>query len=187
MLRRPGRRADRGASAVEFALVSPLLFTLLFGIIDYGLYFADALSVQQGVSDAAREATLSVGSVAANWPGDGSCGAATTVLNAAATNDLAKVACRLSDTVTPVAGGVLAVKAEIVTPAGSPTAAWSTGNRLRVCAVMRHSAVMPFVPLPAGGLVTSRVDMPIEPGGAPLLLNPVAQDPSGAGADWSWC
>jgi TadE-like protein len=185
VLRLPGRGADRGASAVEFALVSPLLFTLLFGIIDYGLYFADALSVQQGVSDAAREATLSVGSVAANWPGDGSCGAVPTLLGG--TNDLAKVACRLSDTVTPVAGGVLAVKAEIVTPAGSPTATWSTGNRLRVCAVTRHSAVMPFVPLPAGGLVSSRVDMPIEPGGAPLLLNPVAQDPSGAGADWSWC
>jgi hypothetical protein len=168
--------------------VSPLLFTLLFGVIDYGLYFGDALSVQQGVSDAAREATLSVGSVAPNWPGDGTCGAIPTVLNAAASNDLAKVACRLSDTVTPVAGGVLAVKAEIVTPAGAPTTTWSTGNRLRVCAVTRHSAVMPFVPLPAGGVVTSRVDMPIEPGGPPLLqLNPVAQDPSGVGADWSWC
>src|SRR3954447_24530492 len=67
------RRGDRGASAVEFALVSPLLFTLLFGAIDYGLYFADALSVQQRVADAARDATLSVGSVAANWPGSGSC------------------------------------------------------------------------------------------------------------------
>src|SRR5437868_13503743 len=84
----PRRRGDRGASAVEFALVSPLLFTLLFGIIDYGLYFADALSVQQGVSDAAREATLSVGSTAANWPGDGACGAAPTSPGPTGTNDL---------------------------------------------------------------------------------------------------
>jgi Flp pilus assembly protein TadG len=170
-------------------MVSPLLFTLLFGVIDYGLYFADALSIQQGVSDAAREATLSVGSIAANWPGDGACGAVPSVLDPTATNDLAKVACQLSDTVTPVAGGVLAVKAEIVTAAGVPTTTWSMANRLRVCAMTRHAAVMPFVPLPAGGLVTSRVDMPIQPGGpaSPLLLNPVAQDPSGMGADWSWC
>jgi hypothetical protein len=29
--------------------------------------------------------------------------------------------------------------------------------------------------------------MPIQPGNAPLVLNPVAQDPSAIGADWSWC
>src|SRR3954451_14523937 len=87
------RRGDRGASAVEFALVSPLLFTLLFGAIDYGLYFADALTVQQSVTDAARDATLSVGSVAANWSGSGSCPVVVSVLGSSATNDLAKVAC----------------------------------------------------------------------------------------------
>src|SRR3954471_22013376 len=94
--RRRGR--DRGASAVEIALVSPLLFTLLFGAIDYGLYFADALTVQQSVTDAARDATLSVGSVAANWSGSGSCPVVVSVLGSSATNDLAKVACNLSDT-----------------------------------------------------------------------------------------
>ena len=75
---RPARRRhprDRGAAAVEFALVSPLLFMLLFGILDYGLFMADVLSVQQGVGDGAREATLAVGSTSANWPGDGNCGA----------------------------------------------------------------------------------------------------------------
>src|SRR3954454_3164613 len=91
----PRRRADRGASAVEFALLSPLLFALLFGAIDYGLYFADAMTVQQGVSDAARDATLSVGSVSANWPGTGSCPLQPLpVLNASASGDLAKVVCR---------------------------------------------------------------------------------------------
>jgi TadE-like protein len=179
-------RKDRGASAVEFALVSPLLFTLLFGIIDYGLYFADALAVQQGVADAAREATLSVGSVSANWAGDGSClpGLATI-----ATNDLAKVVCKASSSIEPVGGGVLAVKAEIVGPDGTPTNLWAPGNRLRLCGVTRHAAVLPFVPMPSGGVLTSRVDMPIQPGGptSALLLNAVAQDASIAGTTWSWC
>ena len=63
-----GTRRERGAVAVEFALVSPLLFALLFGLVDYGLYFADVLSVRQATTDAAREATLSVGNISANWP-----------------------------------------------------------------------------------------------------------------------
>jgi hypothetical protein len=183
------RREDRGASAVEFALVSPLLFTLLFGAIDYGLYFADALTVQQGVSDAAREATLSVGSVASNWQGSGSCPVQVTSLDGLATAELSKVVCLLSNSVQPIGGGVLYVKAEVVKADGTPASAWSSiqGNRLRVCAVTRHSAVLPFVPMPSGGTLTAKVDMPIQPNNIPLALNPVAQDPSAIGANWSWC
>jgi Flp pilus assembly protein TadG len=181
------RREDRGASAVEFALVSPLLFTLLFGAIDYGLYFADALTVQQSVADADRDATLSVGSVSANWPGSASCPVTTSTLSASATNDLAKVACSLSDSTQPIGGGVVAVKVEVVTPAGTPTAVWAQPNRLRVCALTRHSAVLPLVPMPDGGLIASKTEMPIQPGNAALLLNPVAQDAATAGGDWTWC
>jgi Flp pilus assembly protein TadG len=181
------RRGERGASAVEFALVSPLLFTLLFGAIDYGLYFADALTVQQSVADAARDATLSVGSVSANWPGSGSCPVATSVLGSGATNDLAKVACGLSESTQPVGGGVVAVKTEVVTPDGTPTAVWAQGNRLRVCALTRHTAVLPLVPMPDGGTIRTKTEMPIQPGNAPLLFNAVAQDAGVAGGDWTWC
>ncbi len=117
------RRKDRGASAVEFALVSPLVFTLLFGAIDYGLYFADAMTVQQGAADAARNATLSVGGTAANWPGDASCLPGLAMSGAG--NDLAKVACSLSTSVQPIGGGMLVVKAEVVTPDGTPTTSWA--------------------------------------------------------------
>lgn len=43
-----------GASAVEFALISPLLLLMLAGIVDYGSYFSTAHGVQQIVNDAAR-------------------------------------------------------------------------------------------------------------------------------------
>jgi hypothetical protein len=46
------RRADRGASAVEFALVLPFLLLLVFGLIQYGLLFWAI----QGGSDVARHA-----------------------------------------------------------------------------------------------------------------------------------
>jgi|tagenome__1003787_1003787.scaffolds.fasta_scaffold20532682_2 Flp pilus assembly protein TadG len=46
------RRDEGGAAAVEFALLAPIVLLLVFGIIQYGLYFwAD-----QGGSDAGRDA-----------------------------------------------------------------------------------------------------------------------------------
>ena len=45
------RAAERGAAAVEFALVLPLLMVIVFGIVNYG----DMLSVRQSVSQAAAE------------------------------------------------------------------------------------------------------------------------------------
>jgi hypothetical protein len=46
---RPGRR--RAAALIEFAVVAPLLLTLLFGIIEYGYVFM----IRQTVVHAARE------------------------------------------------------------------------------------------------------------------------------------
>src|SRR4051794_32956628 len=152
------RHEDRGASAVEFALVSPLLFTLLFATIDYGLYFADVLTVQQGAADAARDATLSVGSASDAWPGTGDCGASPTQsLVTGVSTDLSKVVCGLSTSVQPLGGGVVAAMAEIVDANGNPSAQWAQGSRLRVCAETTHEAVLPFVPLPDGGVVRTRV------------------------------
>lgn len=44
-------RDARGAAAVEFALILPVLMVLVFGIVNYG----DMLSVRQSVSQAASE------------------------------------------------------------------------------------------------------------------------------------
>lgn len=46
----------RGAAAVEFALVAPLLFLLLFGIIDLALMFWVNLSMQYAVREGTRYA-----------------------------------------------------------------------------------------------------------------------------------
>lgn len=45
------RRARRGTATVELAVVSPLLFAMLFGIIEFGWLF----SVQNTLVNAARE------------------------------------------------------------------------------------------------------------------------------------
>ena len=43
------RRNDRGAAAVEFALVVPLLGMLLFGIITFGLGYSDKVALVNAV------------------------------------------------------------------------------------------------------------------------------------------
>jgi Flp pilus assembly protein TadG len=45
------RRSERGAVAVEFALIAPVLFLLIFGIIDFGFGF----QAWDGSAAAARE------------------------------------------------------------------------------------------------------------------------------------
>jgi Flp pilus assembly protein TadG len=49
---RPRRRTEKGAAALEFALVIPFLLILVFGLIQWGLYFWS----YQGGADAARQA-----------------------------------------------------------------------------------------------------------------------------------
>jgi Flp pilus assembly protein TadG len=48
---RPCRRNRQGAAAVEFALVAPVFFLMVFGIFEFGR----AIMVQQVLSNAARE------------------------------------------------------------------------------------------------------------------------------------
>jgi Flp pilus assembly protein TadG len=52
------REKETGAVLVEFALVVPLLFLILFGIIDFSLVMFSYISVRQGTSAGAREAAV---------------------------------------------------------------------------------------------------------------------------------
>lgn len=53
-------RGDRGAAAVEFALVTVLLLTLLFGIIQYGFFFFQSTAAEHGAREGARLAAVGV-------------------------------------------------------------------------------------------------------------------------------
>ncbi|MAO80876.1 MAG: pilus assembly protein TadE [Nocardioides sp.] len=47
-------REQRGAAAVEFALVAPLLLLLVFGVISYGYMLSFRQALSQGVAEGAR-------------------------------------------------------------------------------------------------------------------------------------
>ena len=55
-MNRPHRavREERGAVMVEFAMCIPLLFLLLFGIIEFGFSYRDSLTVSASTRSAAR-------------------------------------------------------------------------------------------------------------------------------------
>jgi Flp pilus assembly protein TadG len=178
--RRRSRRADTGASAVEFALVAPVLFLVLFGIIDYGIWFADSISARQAVRDGARRGVV-----------ENFTGCDTPVAGA----DLANLACSIKEATEPI-GARTYVRIEVAaSPAadaqvdGGPPANWTTQNAtLRVCVLTQHDSLLPLVPVPNDGISVTQVDMPIEQAiGANANSRGTYSDPVPAPADWTWC
>lgn len=132
--RRRRRRGERGAAAVEFALVVPILVALLLGIVDYGLLFTDTVSTRNGVREAARHGVVS---------DFGTC---------TGTSSFDKLRCQTKAEIGALTGTPLV---KVYAPEG-----WVKGKPLIVCAVIPNPGVIKFVPMPAD--VQSRVEMSIE-------------------------
>lgn len=136
-----GRRAStsEGAAAVEFALVSLVFFILLFGIIQYGIFFNDSIQTRQGVREAARQGVVQ------NFP---TCSGATT--------DMQRVACNAKTQV----GGVAGTKYAKAFWPSSP--GWKKGQALTVCVVVKTSSAFGILPMPNGGAISSMTQLSIE-------------------------
>ena len=159
-----GRRSrpsscERGAAAVEFALVVPLLLAVMFGIVDYGLWFGDSLGARQGVDEGARQAVVQDFE---GCPGP---------------NPAARTACVVKERISPIAGQVY-VRVEAVEPEN-----WKKGNQLHVCAVVKVAGLTGLTPMPADGLIVSSVSKRIEKDHDQPV--PVHADVLPAGATWS--
>lgn len=155
-------RGDDGAAAVEFALVTPLLFLVMFGMLQYGLYFFDTLGTRNGVREAARQGV--VGTFPACGP--------------SATTDWAKLKCNVSSQIDAVTGPT-AVK--VVAPSG-----WVKGKPLIVCAVVESDGAIGLLPMPDGGFITTKTAMSIE-ADDPVPSGASSADPDPSGANWAWC
>jgi hypothetical protein len=156
------RRSAAGAAAVEFALVSGILFLVVFGIIQYGLFFNDSLNTRQGVREAARQG------VVRNFP---SCGSATT--------DLDRLKCNTKAEIGAITGPAYV---KVVTPDG-----WTKAKPLTVCALVRSDGGIGLLPMPNGGWISSKTAMSIEQATAPLPTGSASADALPAGVSWSWC
>jgi hypothetical protein len=148
---------------VEFALVSGVFFLVLFGIIQYGLYFNDSLNTRQGVREAARQG------VVRNFP---ACGTAAT--------DLDKLKCNAKAEIGALTGPAYV---KVITPAGG----WARAKPLIVCAMVRSDGGIGLLPMPDGGWITSKTQMSIEQATAPLPTGSASADTLPSGVSWSWC
>lgn len=147
-MRKPFRRhrRDDGAAAVEFALVMPILFLVMFGIIQYGLWFNDALNTRSGVREGAR-----VG-VTAQF----------TETGCTAANQMDQLACKTAKRIDALTGTAY-VKVS--------TSAWTKGTPLTVCALVK-TETPGLLSMPDDGWIFSRTQMSIENiNGAPTVLN----------------
>ena len=143
----------RGQSMVEFAMVVPVLFAVIFAGIDYGGYFASRLSVENAARVAVRAAAVEV--CPASGTGFGSAGEPSTcwtkaatpasgtieqvAIAAAADANIKNLDCPDSDSVWPPSAadlaaltpgtGCISIRYYYVTSSGqSLCAAWSQGT-----------------------------------------------------------
>jgi len=145
-------RRDSGAAAVEFALVLPVLVLILFGIIDYGLYFGNALDTRSGVASASRQAVVN------NFT------PCTTSGTFVAGSDSSFLACMVEARTSPLAGTTY-VKVILPTDATNPTSTatgWYAGESVVVCEATSSTGVTGYVPLPSKGVIRVRLVSEIE-------------------------
>jgi hypothetical protein len=133
---------------------------MLFGVVQYGLWFSDSLGLRSGVREAVRAGVVK------SFASPSCTG-----------NDMAQLACKTKKQIGAVSGGAYV---KIYTPSG-----WTKGQPLVVCAMVKSTAVG-LVPLPNDGLIKSRTEMSIEvTDTAPNALTYADTPPAGAG--WGWC
>jgi hypothetical protein len=159
------QQRDRGASAVEFALVVPVILALAFGILDYGLWFNDSLNLRQGIREGARAGSLS------QFGSDTSCG-----LAPGGSSDMRRLACLTKDEIGSI--GTAYVKV-VPDPDG-----YDLGDTLTVCGQVEAKGVTGLTPLPNDGRASSMIKMVVE---VKSTVSQSAAQSAGAGLDWSWC
>jgi Flp pilus assembly protein TadG len=141
---RAGRNtgSEHGAIAVEFALVMLPLIVLLFGSIQYGLYFW----AMQGGSDIARSA------------------ARNSAVGDAATSTCAHFRADVLDQIRGVGGDTSTAKiTRTYIDAQSPPDGVTVGDSVKISVQFRSIDLhFPFVPFLHHGLVTSRGDSRVD-------------------------
>jgi Flp pilus assembly protein TadG len=166
--RRLRRRDQRGASAVEFALVVPVLALMVFGMCEFGIGFNNLNSIRQGTREGARQA------VVANFGTNSTCS-----LTGAPTNtELRRLMCLTKDRVQLSSTSNIRVSLEF-------EGDYEPGNSIRLCTMYPLSSVTGmFAPLLNGRVITTEVEMRVEQIDEDLAAG---SETALSGQTWTFC
>jgi len=155
---------------VEFALISPIVVLLLFGVIEFGTVFSTTISFRQGVREGARQG------VVANFGSTSSCNLHGTT---GASSNIQSLMCL---TKNRIGGDPNAIYVKVAFDTS-----YGTGQGLIVCAQRQISSFTGlFSPYLNGKFYRTKVEMNIEQV-AGTTETAGAEDVSGIGGTWSWC
>lgn len=126
------RHDEIGATVVEFALVAPILFLVMFGILQYGLYFWSTSTAAASAREAARQ--LSVGT---DW------------------------GCTRAQAVDKASGAAFGGAPSVSRTYLNAAQVAKIGDQVRVTVSMK-AFDLKLIPLPGGGAITESVDTRVE-------------------------
>lgn len=172
---------------VEFALVAPVLFLVVFGIVEFGMGLNDYQSLRQGVREGARQA-----SVQQYGSEDGSC---TTIT---APDPVKQVICLTESRVALGNDVRTAVRYWIPEPPADPdqTQANPDYGTVVVCAQKAVQPLTGAIPGLQNIRLKTGIEMRLEDTLATSVATPVAtstgrtktwSEPAPTGGDWTWC
>jgi hypothetical protein len=166
---RHAQERERGATLVEFAFICPLLFLLIFGIIDFGSAYNDLISLRQGVREGARQGSVGV------FGGTTGC----QLQGASGSTETRELMCLTKNRIGSDDAD-LRVKVDLNTEN-------KVGQGLLVCAQRPVKSVSGFLsPVLDGRFMRTKVEIAIETVPAGTSLTAGEEDPP-SGSNWSWC
>jgi hypothetical protein len=151
-------RGDSGAVLVEAAIALPLLFTLLFGIIDFGWVYNDYLSVRQATREGARQVAVSTKPVPSSgtWASNG----CVTSISPAGNVDGYDLVCFIKNRLG-LNQSTARVKVFFVSQGGSKP--FAAGQGVTVCVQYPATSVSGYMaPIINGRVLASMVEIRIE-------------------------
>ncbi len=119
---------QRGAAAVEFALIVPILLSLLLGVIDFGVAYGETISLQGAAREGARQG-VTQGDVIAS------------TIQARRSLDQAKLQVRFAVDTTAGSPGVMVVCTRYPQSSLTGFYAWALDGVFAAKAVMRMESV----------------------------------------------
>lgn len=161
-------RPQRGASAVEFAIVLPVIALLLFGIIDFGI----VINNQNVVRSAAREGAR-LGAVS-TFTGGPAC----TIVGSVPSSETRGLMCLVKHRNHPIGE---AARVKVLVPAP-----YKAGEALTICVQTKMSSITGFTsPFFDGKEVTAKATMRIERVSTGDFAS--GEETAPEGGDWAWC